>query len=50
MWSIHLLPLLSGALSPGMFVLNGVALIDQTEIFNHFIHLKPFNYEQTNDS
>ena len=43
------LPLLLGQLWPGVVVAFRVSSMGQTEIFNHLLYLKPFNYVQTND-
>ena len=49
MWSTPSLSLHSGPLWPGVVVLVRVPSRGQIEIFNHFLLLKPFNSEQTND-
>ena len=49
MWSTLLLPLLPGPLRPGVVLIVKVLSMDQIELFNHLLVLKPFNSMQTND-
>ena len=49
MWSTSLLPLLRSPLWPEWVVHIRVPFMGQTEIFNHFLYLKPFNCMQTNE-
>ena len=50
MWSTPPLPLLHGLLKHGLVVPIREAPIGKTELFNHLIYLKPFEYVQTNES
>ena len=49
MWSTPSLPLFSGPLWPGVVALVCVLSMDQIELFNLLLYLKPFNCMQTNE-
>ena len=49
MWNNPSLTLLPGPLWPIVLIPIKVPSMDQTELFNHLLNLKPFNWVQTND-
>ena len=49
MWNTSSLPLFPGPLEAIVVVPDRVPSMNQIEIYNHILYVKPFNYDQTND-